>query len=190
MLSPKTNMSRDEALTIQQREVESLIATEKAETFLATAHFYFHNFDETPVAILKPDSTGQLVSYFFNKEALAKYDELAKQREENRNIARRMRESDEKALERRIVEKLKRQGLKVKQQVATKFGVIDILVDDGESIIEVKSNRSIDSLFKAIGQLVLYSADFPKAKLFIALSEPLAGDVSAVLNARGFGEWK
>src|SRR4030067_1385819 len=102
MSSPKTSMNRDEALAIQQREVESLVATEEAETFLATAHFYFHNFDETPVAILKPNSRGQLVSCFFSMEALAKYDELAKQREENRNIARRMRESDEKALERRI----------------------------------------------------------------------------------------
>lgn len=61
---------------------------------------------------------------------------------------------DEKSLEEHIARYLERQGYLVRQQVACRAGIADIVTDD--AIIEVEFYLSRPKLFEAVGQVLLY----------------------------------
>jgi hypothetical protein len=65
-----------------------------------------------------------------------------------------MPDGGEKHIEEKLATKLEAKGKNPRRQVATEAGVIDIATDD--TIYEVKAVLSRDSVFKAVGQLLLY----------------------------------
>ena len=55
------------------------------------------------------------------------------------------------------------------EYVRTDYGIIDVLVDD--TIYELKTNARSNSIYSAVGQLLMYSNAYPERKLVLVLPE-------------------
>lgn len=96
----------------------------------------------------------------------------------------REEQRDERALELRIAAHLRAQGYTVRQQVRSRAGRVDIVIDD--AVIEVEYYLSRAKLFEAVGQVLLYrQAINPNARALVmaaAAEEGLPIDVAHELG--------
>jgi hypothetical protein len=154
----------------------------------ATAHMFFDDGDETPVAEIRSGS------FWFFKDTLSQAAMRRRDKLQAESLGRLLLDPlpdiSEKAFERRLVQRIKAIGLKCRQQVRCGAGIIDIFVDgEPTSIIEAKAAGDIGAMRLVAHQLIQYGQHFPKARLFVAAPGPI--DVSAVrfLAEKGIGIW-
>lgn len=169
-------MTIEKARLIQNADIEKVIFFE--DQVLLTSHLFFNDGNDIPVALLHQ---GQAV--FFDSEALHKREvQEANRREELQG----WQHFDETAFRHKVLETLRAEGRKVRQEVSTPYGRIDILIDEEPpTIIELKITDDMESLFKAVGQLVFYSSVFPYAKLMIGCANGITLKKQNVLAGWG-----
>lgn len=164
---------------IQLADCEKIVRID--ERLFATAHFFFNDGDESPVAEVRDGAL-----WFFDEAAM-----LGREEKLATTIVDDLASHAEKELERQIVAALRKAGRHCRQQVRCMRGVVDIVVDDNEpALIEVKASVEWRDVATAIGQVILYGLSFPSHKLYIALPAPLDEATSTALRNAGVGEWK
>lgn len=95
----------------------------------------------------------------------------------------------EKKVEDRILAGLPKHTRK-KRQVKTEYGIIDILIlKKPPIIIEVKNKPTSGNIQSAIGQLLLYSREYPGASLYIACADKIPQKYISAIKSLGIREW-
>lgn len=90
-----------------------------------------------------------------------------------------------------IIMELEAHGLPYERNKKCVFGVMDVFVQTSPpAIIEVKRSSDAHDVKKAVGQLALYSYEYPHAELYIACLGGLNPKYIPALEKWGMKEWK